>query len=54
MWELYLATLPYNEKSYVEWKAEIQQRPQTQENFETDIETIRKQANNILKNTKPT
>lgn len=54
MWQLYLS-IPMKEQSYVEWKNEIISRNEEETNFEVaeDIEEIKNNARNILKNFKP-
>lgn len=47
----YLATLPLNDLSYVDWKNEV--LVSNSKNVEVDLETTKKQAKEILKNTKP-
>lgn len=54
MWQLYLS-IPMKEKSYVEWKEEIISRNEEKPSFEVaeDIENVKNNARNILKNFKP-
>lgn len=54
MWQLYLS-IPMKEKSYVEWKNEIISRNEEKPSFEVaeDIENVKNNARNILKNFKP-
>lgn len=54
MWQLYLS-IPMKEKSYVEWKDEVISKNVEEPTFEVaeDIEDIKNDARNILKNFKP-
>ncbi len=55
-WELYLATLPLNEKSYDDWKKEMQGQTRHQTNEVTskvDAEKIIEKSQNILSGFKP-
>lgn len=54
LWQLYLSN-PMKDKSYIEWKNEIIYKNQEQNNFEVaeNIEDIKNNARNILKNFKP-
>lgn len=54
LWQLYLSN-PMKDKSYIEWKNEIISKNQEQNNFEVadNIEDIKNNARNILKNFKP-
>ena len=54
MWQLYLS-ISIKEKSYVEWKNEVISKNEEEPIFEVaeDIEDIKNDARNILKNFKP-
>lgn len=54
LWQLYLSN-PMKDKSYIEWKNEIIYKNQEQNGFEVaeNIEDIKNNARNILKNFKP-
>lgn len=54
---MYLSTLPYNDKSYEEWKKELQQgQPSNSNNVSLttkELETAKYKAENILSNFNP-
>lgn len=54
---MYLATLPYNEKSYEVWKKELQQEWSSNSNnislTKKEIETAKNKAEHILSNFNP-
>lgn len=54
-WEMYLATLPLNDKSYVDWKKESQGMKNTENTNLTneDLDTIVENSRNILSGFKP-
>ena len=54
LWQLYLSN-PMKDKSFIEWKNEVISKNQEQNNFEVakNIEDIKNNARNILKNFKP-
>ena len=54
MWQLYLS-IPMKEKSYVDWKNEVLSKEEVQPSFEAskDINEVKEEAKNILKNFKP-
>lgn len=55
-WELYLATLPLNDKSYEDWKKESQGNKISNNNSnysKDDVDTIVKNSQNILSGFKP-
>lgn len=55
-WELYLATLPLNEKSYEDWRKDMKKGSSDQTNnsvTKTDVETAINQSKSILSNFNP-
>ena len=54
LWNLYLS-IPMKEKSYVDWKNEILTKNEEKTTFEVaeDLEEVKNNARNILKNFKP-
>ena len=54
LWALYLS-IPMKEKSYVDWKNEVLSKNEEPIEFEVadDIEEVKNNARNILKNFKP-
>lgn len=51
-WEMYLSNNPYNEKSFEDWKKELQQKtPKAMS--EAEIGATIEKSQNILKNFKP-
>lgn len=54
LWQLYLS-IPMKEKSYVDWKNEVVSKNEEEPSFEVaeDIEEVKNNARNILKNFKP-
>jgi len=54
MWQLYLS-IPLKEKSYFDWKNEVVSKNEDEPTFEVaeDIEDVKNDARNILKNFKP-
>ena len=54
LWNLYLS-IPVKEKSYVEWKNEVISKKEEKPSFEVakDLENVKNDARNILKNFKP-
>lgn len=54
LWQLYLS-IPMKEQSFVDWKNEIISNREEKPNFEVaeDLESVKNNARNILKNFKP-
>lgn len=54
LWQLYLS-IPMKEKSYMDWKNEVVSKDEEEPSFEVaeDIEEVKNNARNILKNFKP-
>jgi hypothetical protein len=54
-WEMYLATLPLNDKSFIDWKAENSKSETTTNSNITkdDLDTIIENSQNILSGFKP-
>lgn len=54
LWQLYLS-IPMKEKPYVDWKNEVVSKDEEEPSFEVaeDIEEVKNNARNILKNFKP-
>lgn len=55
-WEMYLATLPLNEKSYTEWKKDVTGNKQASNNTnftKENADTVIQNSQNILSGFKP-
>lgn len=56
LWELYLATIPYNQKDFNEWKKEAlnnNQKKETMSMTKKEIDATIKKSQNILSGFKP-